>query len=461
MKNRLMRTLQLTALIVVLTIVTACGGGESVPDKASGNEQSTTTVDLTDESSSKTDEESSEQVNEEVKITWLTSQGKFRDVYKEMAAQLKEDENITVEFQVIPDDQYFTLIKAKLATGEVPDVLEVNVPSNNSEINAIENCVDLSNEPWVARLVNPGLLNDPVNDKIYAMPRESSSAFMTIYYNKAVFDELSLSEPTTYDEFLDICETVKNAGITPIFASDKDSWVPQIWVGTRYPVALHPNDSDTWNKLLTNELKWSDIPEFKEVLAEYLELYEKGYMNKDNLSATFDNQKEALATGKAAMAYNGEWMAQDIKSKWPEVELGSFVIPYKDKQMMAIGAYVQGLFVPNKGTQIEETKRFLDLWSQPKYQNMMYEQFPGFPAFNDVEGGDVIPAVQELVDEYIATGNYTYQMNDPMTIISPILPDLWKLYVEAIAGQKTPEEVFKAWDLKYSDFMQQKEQPGF
>lgn len=65
------------------------------------------------------------------------------------------------------------------------------------------------------------------------------------------------------------------------------------------------------------------------------------------------------------------------------------------------------------------------------------------------------------MDTYIASGQYAYQMNDQVAEAAPILQELWKYYVEMTAGTKTPEEVLKAWDKKYKDYMKSKEIPGF
>lgn len=395
------------------------------------------------------------------KVTLLTSQAKYRDVYKTIAAKIKADENITIEFQVVPDDQYYNLLKVKLATKEVPDIFMHNAPQQYTVVNAARNCVDLSKEPWVGRLVNPKLLK-AADGKIYAMPQESSSAFMVCYYNKKVFADLGLSEPATYAEFLDLLEKIKNSGkgITPIYMSNKDTWTTQIFMTAGFPVAMAGKDPKVWDKLIANKLKFADVPEFNQVLSSYNDLYKKGLVNPDHLSATYDMAKEAVATGKAAMMYNGEWAATDIYDKY-HTELGSFVVPIGDKQIMATGSFVQGFFIPKASKNAALAKKVLNLWSQPKYMNLYYAEKPGFPGFKDVDGGKVLPCVANLVNKYISTGKYVYEMNSYVEIAGPILPELWSYYVEMVAGGKTPKQVLQAWDAKFADFMKSKQQPGW
>ena len=43
-------------------------------------------------------------------------------------------------------------------------------------------------------------------------------------YNKDIFEELNLEVPTTYNEFKDVCQTILDAGITPIYEATTNGW---------------------------------------------------------------------------------------------------------------------------------------------------------------------------------------------------------------------------------------------
>ena len=234
-----------------------------------------------------------------VELSLIMSQGSWRDVYADMAAAVKADSGYSVEFQVVPDDQFFPLIQTKLATGEVPDLIRYNVPTNNIELNANETMVDLTNEPWYSRLTNPNILKDPTSGKIFALPRESATFFGGIYYNKAVLKKLGISEkqPATWDELLDVLRKIKQSGtgIIPVASSEKDSWTTQIFTTLGFPVAV-AHKPQVWNQLLTNKIKWSDIPEFKTVLERFNMLFKEELVNKDHLS--FLTRSEERRVGK-------------------------------------------------------------------------------------------------------------------------------------------------------------------
>ncbi len=391
-------------------------------------------------------------------ISFMTCQGKFFDAYQTMADAIEKDYGCKVDFQVVPDDQYTSMTNLKLSTGEVPDVFEQNTPSQNVTLNVYEYCEDLSNESWVDRLVNPDMLKDSKDGKIYALPKESSSGYQVVYYNKELLKSCGIENPApqNYDEFLDILKTIKEkSDAAPFLQTNKDNWETQIFMTGGIPVLLGDKAEETYEKLLNNEITWTEIPEVVEILQRYIDLYTEGYVNEDNLSVGYNDAAQIMAEGKAAMYLTVDQWATDFTMNYPEVELGSFVIPFGDKPVLPTGNYVQGLFVPKAGAQVDEAKAFLEVWSMPEYQNMYYEANPGYSAFNDVEGGDATPCVQSIVDEYINSGNYVYELNGQLADANGCFNDLWNFYVEAAAGEKDAESVWEDFQWIYEDYMAQ------
>ena len=58
----------------------------------------------------------------------------------------------------------------------------------------MNDCEDLSNEPWVSRLVNPDMLKDSKDGKMYALPKESSSGYQVVYYNKELLESCGITD---------------------------------------------------------------------------------------------------------------------------------------------------------------------------------------------------------------------------------------------------------------------------
>ena len=57
-----------------------------------------------------------------VTLTYLTSQGWIFDAEQTLAQKFEDQTGIHIDYQNIPGDQYFTILKTKLNSGEGPDI---------------------------------------------------------------------------------------------------------------------------------------------------------------------------------------------------------------------------------------------------------------------------------------------------------------------------------------------------
>ncbi len=392
------------------------------------------------------------------KITFLTSRNKYFNEYGLMAAAVREQYGCDVEFQVVPDNEYASFLKLKLATTEVPDVFEYNCPTQNKELEAARYCTDLSREAWVPRLVNADIARDPQDNKLYAMPKESASGYIAVYYNRAVMEQCGIIDPhpKTYQEFIELLETVKqkSSGIVPLYMTNGDAWTTQIFMAGGYPVALGEEAEKIFQRLARNELKWTEVPEFAEILTLYQKLIEKGYVNEDQATARYEAAKKMLGTGKAAMYLTTEVFASDTEAKYPGCKLGAFALPYADRDTLPVSKSVGGLFVPKEGGQVDVTKVFLEVWSLLEIQNIYFFRQGSFTAFTDTQGGKRIDCLQRLTEEYVDKGNYVYQMNDQLPEYNAIYEELWREYVKVAGGEIMPREALENFQSKYKDFLE-------
>src|SRR5688500_6067898 len=91
---------------------------------------------------------------QDVTLTYLTSQGWASDQFLALTEKFKEETGIAIDTQIVPADQYYTVLRTKLNSGEGPDIFggQSGVTSLVVDFNVEKNAVDLSNEPWAADL---------------------------------------------------------------------------------------------------------------------------------------------------------------------------------------------------------------------------------------------------------------------------------------------------------------------
>ncbi|MCB0079915.1 MAG: extracellular solute-binding protein, partial [Caldilineaceae bacterium] len=63
--------------------------------------------------------------------------------------------------------------------------------------------------------------------KQYYLPM--AFAWTGIYYNRQIFADYGLEPPTTWDEFIQICQELKAYGEIPLSISGQDTWMALLW----------------------------------------------------------------------------------------------------------------------------------------------------------------------------------------------------------------------------------------
>ena len=400
---------------------------------------------------------------EKVVVTALIQQSRNFEGLQKMIQKLEEEENIKIDAQIVPDDESLNMIKMKLNSGECPDIIDYNVPAVYDIIDPASNFADMTGEAWTDRLVIPG--NVTAKDgKIYGFPFLSVPGLHGFIYNKDVFDKAGVEVPATWDELLAACEKIKESGTTPIFMP-KDTWVPQILMTDNFAKILGADGcKDFADKILKNETKWSDVPEFAEVLDKYLELYQKGYVNSNFASATYDDATAAVADGTAAMHFNGDFFATSVLEANPEAQIGMFPISMKEGADVITENMSSAGFVAYKNSEnLDVVKKIFDLWSTPEYANLYFADRPAFPAFQGVDGGKVPDYLAEINENYIKEGKAIPEFNYYVMTLNPLFESsLYVYYVDAPAkGTMDGKAVMEKFQKDYEQYMKDQGAEGF
>jgi raffinose/stachyose/melibiose transport system substrate-binding protein len=114
-------------------------------------------------------------------------------------------------------------------------------------------------------------------------------------YNKNIFEELGLSVPKNYTEFMAACDKIKPAGITPIYEPVSDGWHHVLWfpeVGPRFE-QLNPGLAEELN---ANKVNFSDNETMLQAVQQYQELYEAGCFGDNALSDAYADSDAKTAS---------------------------------------------------------------------------------------------------------------------------------------------------------------------
>jgi raffinose/stachyose/melibiose transport system substrate-binding protein len=345
--------------------------------------------------------------------------------------------NITLEVQKLPDDQYNTSMKTKLAVNQAPDILYVwpRMANASNVITLGKNgyLADLSDLPFMKNLAQ-GVKDDMSSDgKVYAVAHGLD--MLGTYYNKDLFAKVGISEvPTDWDTFLADCQKLKAAGITPIVMGDKDSWWIQFGL---YQIAANTvySDEKDFDTKLQNGEETLNGPKWQKAVSMYKELYDKGYIVKNSLGLGGPQAIQQFVDGKAAMTFDGTWDYTPLTAKGAvDFQRGFFPLPANEKgqPVFEAAATAAGWAVNAKSPNVDAVKKIFDYWFDG--QSDLYQAW--LKSESSIIAFDGVPLTHDLFsdafNQYKSTGNAIYFANQ-----------MWPSGVDAILESKFAEIIGK------------------
>jgi ABC-type glycerol-3-phosphate transport system substrate-binding protein len=133
---------------------------------------------------------------------------------------------------------------------------------------------------------------------------------MQCYYNKADFAALNLREPQTWEEFLNVCRTLKAAGKVPLICGGTgDVWATgaPYWISAANQVLIdaYPNFNAD---LKSGRVKWNN-PALADALTQWQNLVKSGYYHPGCMSFSYSQAAAEFQNGAASMMIDGSWAA--------------------------------------------------------------------------------------------------------------------------------------------------------
>jgi len=369
------------------------------------------------------------------------------DGIKAIAEAFEEKYNIKTEFETRPGgSEGDNLVKTRLATGEMTDLIFYNSGSLLQALNPEQNFVDLTNEPYMEEILDDFKGSVSVNDKVYGIPATPTQAGGWLY-NKKVYEELGLSIPKTWNELMENNEKIKAAGKTPVIGAFKDTWTSQLIVlSDNYNVlAQNPNFPE---ELTANKDKFATTPEALRSFEKLEEVYEKGYFNEDFLATTYDAGMKMLAEGTGAHYPMLTQSLTVLATNFPDQiqDIGFFAQPSDNADQKGITIWMPMAIYLNKNSEhIDAAKKWMEFYVSQEGVNLYTSKVKPEGPFA-IEGTelpeDVYPAVKDMA-QYFDSG----QIAPALEFLSPIKgPSLEQITTQVGSGISSAKEGAELYD---------------
>lgn len=363
----------------------------------------------------------------------------FQKYIQESATKYNElHPNITV-VEVLQGDETVTAFNAAVEAGEgpdiatlwygmyfMPDVFNGNVLPLNDYLSEEE----LSH--WLAAPLHTW------DGKVWGFDLITTGH--PLVYNKEMFAEAGLdpeNPPQTFDELLEACDALNEAGLTPMATGTKDGWMGDVMADSFGQQDLE--SSFDVMKMVVGDLKFND-PQFASYWDRLNTLKERGCFN-DNASSlgTWDARlmipAEQAAMGFPAMETALIWMREMGSDK-----IGIMLPPMTTKEMpLAVEADVQ--FIPSFAKHPQEAADFLAFLRTPERMNAMYDELGLIPAddrfdLNSIEDPAVRKYAEMVFEGYKAQSRQVESWLPYEIVGEGLIPAFQQLW----AGDVTPEQ---------------------
>ena len=331
----------------------------------------------------------------------------FMEGYRKIVDGFNESNEygVKVEIQNITNADYKTKLTTMMASDSEPDIiftwplgyLENFV--NGDKVISIQKYLD-EDEDW-KNSFNGGILDPLTYDgEVYAIPTQQSTAIM--YYNKAIFDKYGLEVPTTYDEYVQICDTLKENGVTPVaLASTADD----AWLVSQYIQQLSDGikGEDLFNSIKDGTGKWND-----EGMVEAGKLFQeevnKGYFEDGFTGVSREEAQLQFANGQTAMYFNGCWEISNLDKKENAAEaenISCFLMPAVNEEYagVEVGSVDTSYAITKNCKNVDAAVALLKYMTNEESTSLLLYDYGRTPSTNfDIDNSKLTPLCADFIN---------------------------------------------------------------
>lgn len=255
------------------------------------------------------------------------------------------------------------IVKTRLATGEMADIFGYNSGSLLQALKPSRTLVSINDIPNFGNIHESFLSTVSDGDSnAYGVPSETGMGG-GIFYHRPTYEELGLSVPATWAEFMANNAKIKEAGeVAPIAQTYRDTWTSQLFVLADFYNVLQevPNFPAEYTG---NKAKYATTPAAAKGFERLQEAYEAGYFNEDFGAASYQDGLKMIANGEAAHYPMLTFAIGAIKQNYPDKlqDVGFFAQPGDDADKNGLTVWMPGAYyIPTTSEHVDIAKEFVN-----------------------------------------------------------------------------------------------------
>lgn len=378
-----------------------------------------------------------------VTINWwhIQTQDPGKKDWQDLANQyMKLHPNVKINITVLENDAFKSKLTTVMQSGSPPDIFHSwggGILFQYAKAGLVQDLTSAFQSDWGNSFNQSAVSVYSQNGRTYGVPWDMGA--VGFFYNKALFAKAGVTQasqlPTTWTDFLQLIQKLKNAGIAPLAIGEKESWPGMFyWIY----LAMRTGGKDAFDKAYSRTGTFADPPfvQAGQLLQQLVALqpFQKGF-----LGSAYTDEQTLMGNGKAAMELQGQWApANDSSSatdkKGPE--LGFFPFP-----MVAGGAGNPsdvlgggGGFAVGKNAP-PETIDFLKFLITPEHESILVKDDGTLPTMKGVSA--TLNPIQQQITQLVSQASYFqlyYDQYLPPSVAQAVLDGTQGIY----AGTSSP-----------------------
>jgi len=301
---------------------------------------------------------------------------------------------------------YNTILSAALSGGSGPDVFQSRA-YGGLETFAQSGFLEPV-EKWVPDVKNfdKGPLRGATSikdGKIYGVPFASQTLF--VFYNKALYKELGLSVPETWDQFIGNLQAMKKAGIQPLANGGKDGWTLEVMMGSICPNFYGANDF--FDAVVAGKTTFQD-PRFVGAIAKLKEL--TPFMPDLYMGVAYTDAQSSFINEVAGHFIGGSFEAGYFSAQNPKLDYDVFAAPVAKKgDPHYVSVYADGNFSMNAAGKNKD--------AAAKFLRFLASKDTGNAFIKELKQVSAVPGVDTSTSPYISKVLSLQKYNTPYLML--------------------------------------------
>jgi raffinose/stachyose/melibiose transport system substrate-binding protein len=368
----------------------------------------------------------------------------------------KQNPSVKVKLEFVPLENYASVLRTRLLGGNAPDLFRITLGHDSGfgvwDLAPTGRVLGVDKPGWIDQMPEVIRPLAAYKGKTYAWFNDFSA--YGVFFNKKLYADAGLKPPSTFDEVLSACKTIRaKTGKVPFALG---GGLPQGMFQINFALAsttvlgTEPN----WNELRTEgKTTFAGTPGWADQFKKYLQMRDAKCFQPNPVGTSFPAALELITSGKAASLVGVSTVRQAVSSN-KEVDLGYYVLPgSNDPEQTRLGVQANDGIAISATTKHKAAAESLINWLADPKNNAKYGELTGAITVSQVSSGDLPEWVDDAAPFFTTKGKLVelpIETWPPETAAGVLAPDTQALFLGKKSIPAALENLDKSYDRGFA-----------